>query len=413
MYNSDGYVMIDMKDVNMSQSSQHISGIYNRVVSVIDTNKLALIINAGSNTPMAAVVHKRLNYYVINTTLYIFTINSNDIVIIEEAGTATVDVEIVPTLTEGVKVADFAIGSVEGSIYAPAQESEINDNVTATNTTWSSSKIADELSDKADSSSLATVATTGDYSDLSGTPTIPVLTDLIDDSTEASNKVWSSDKTAAEIAAGAGVTIDDTTTSLTKTWSSSKIDSELSDKADVSATYTKTEVDNALSLKQNATDNNLNTTNKTVVGAINEIKSNIDFNSYNAVNWGTYRGTFNVTGGQWNTIANGNVRDVNSFTSKTDNKITLPDDSLYMVFANVSTNDGSGLVGLIATDNNTELATFLYNKITGQSNKYMGYWVIAGAQNKEISLKVFAQGSGITATVEIDVVRISLSRDTN
>lgn len=254
MYNSDGYVMIDMKDVNMSKSSQHISGIYNRVVSVIDTNKLALIINAGSNTPMAAVVHKRLNYYVINTTLYIFTINSNDIVIIEEAGTATVDVEIVPTLTEGVKVADFAVGTVEGSIYAPEQQSEINDNVTASNSTWSSDKISDELSDKADSSSLATVATTGDYIDLSGTPTIPVLTDLIDDSSTAVNKVWSSDKTAAEIAAGAGVTIDDTTTSLTKTWSSSKIDFELSDKADVSTTYTKTEVDNALSNKANTGD---------------------------------------------------------------------------------------------------------------------------------------------------------------
>lgn len=268
MYNSDGYVMIDMKDVNMSQSSQHITGIYDRVVSVIDTNKLALIINAGSNTPMAAVVHKRLNYYVINTTLYIFTINSNDIVIIEEAGTATVDVEIVPTLTEGVKVADFAIGTVEGSIYAPAQESEINDTVTATNTTWSSDKISDELSDKADSSSLATVATTGDYSDLSGTPTIPVLTDLIDDSSTAVNKVWSSDKTADELAL----------------------------KADATAVYTKTEVDNALSVKQNSNDNNLSTTDKTVVGAINELNAGLSRVKayrckYDYTSWGTSKGT--------------------------------------------------------------------------------------------------------------------------
>ena len=73
-----------------------------------------------------------------------------------------------------------------------------------------------------------------------------MLTDLIDDSSTALNKVWSSDKTAAEIAAGAGVTIDDTTTSTTKTWSSDKINTELSDKADVSTTYTKTEVDTAL-----------------------------------------------------------------------------------------------------------------------------------------------------------------------
>ena len=68
--------------------------------------------------------------------------------IVEEAGEATVDVSIVPTLTEGTKIADFAIGSVEGSIYAPTQQSEINDNVTASNTTWSSDKINTELSNK-------------------------------------------------------------------------------------------------------------------------------------------------------------------------------------------------------------------------------------------------------------------------
>ena len=275
MYNSDGYVLIDMSDVDLTRSSQNIPGIYKRVVEVIDTNKLALIINAGNNTPMAAIVHKRLNYYVINTTLFIFTINSNDIVIVEEAGTATVDVEIVPTLTEGTKIADFAIGSVEGSLYAPEQQSEINDNVTANNTTWSSDKISTELSGKVDSSDLATVATTGNYTDLTGKPTIPVLTDLIDDTTTATTSVWSSDKTAAEIAAGAGVTIDDTTTSTTKTWSSDKINTEvsakpsindttasittvyssdkvdtlLSAKADAATTYTKTEVDTALSSK--------------------------------------------------------------------------------------------------------------------------------------------------------------------
>lgn len=277
MYNSDGYVMIDMSDVDLTRSSQNIPGIYKRVLEVIDTNKLALIVNAGNNTPMAAVVHKKLNYYKITTLLYIFTINTNDIVIVEESGEATVDVEIVPTLTEGTKIADFAIGEVEGSLYAPSQQSEINDNVTAVNSTWSSSKISTELSAKADTSDLATVATSGAYSDLTGTPTIPVLTDLIDDTTTSQDKVWSSEKTAAEIAAGAGVTIDDTTTSLTKTWSSDKINSEvsakpsindttagsstvyssdkvdtlLSGKADTSTTYTKTEVDTALSGKQN------------------------------------------------------------------------------------------------------------------------------------------------------------------
>lgn len=280
MYNSDGYVMIDMSDVDLTRSSQNIPGIYKRVLEVIDANKLALIVNAGNNTPMAAVVHKKLNYYKITTLLYIFTINTNDIVIVEESGEATVDVEIVPTLTEGTKIADFAIGNVEGELYAPSLQSEINDNVTAVNSTWSSSKISTELSAKADTSDLAAVATSGSYTDLSNKPTIPVLTDLIDDTTTSVTKVWSSDKTAAEIAAGAGVTIDDTTTSLTKTWSSDKINSEVSakpsindttassssvyssdkvdtlltGKADTSTTYTKTEVDTALSAKANASD---------------------------------------------------------------------------------------------------------------------------------------------------------------
>ena len=298
MYNSDGYVMIDMSDVDLTRSSQNIPGIYKRVLEVIDTNKLALIVNAGNNTPMAAVVHKKLNYYKITTLLYIFTINTNDIVIVEESGEATVDVEIVPLLTEGTKIADFAIGEVEGSLYAPPQSSEINDNVTAVNSTWSSNKINTELSAKADTSDLATVATSGSYTDLSNKPTIPVLTDLIDDTTTAQDTVWSSDKTAAEIAAGAGVTIDDTTTSLTKTWSSDKINSEvsskpsindttassssvyssdkvdtlLSGKADTSTTYTKTEVDTALSSKASKTVSMIDGTYLVTVGSNKALK---------------------------------------------------------------------------------------------------------------------------------------------
>ena len=42
---------------------------------------------------------------------------------------------------------------------------------------------------------------------------------------------------------------------------------------DMSNYYTKSETDTLLNAKQNSTDNNLNTTNKTVVGAINELKS--------------------------------------------------------------------------------------------------------------------------------------------
>ena len=119
-YNSDGYILIDLKEADIALTTQHISGLYNRVAEeVAKVNKLAIVINAGDLTPLAAVVQKTLNYYVVTTSIYIFKINSNDILIIEEAGEVTVDVSIVPTLTEGVKVADFAIGTTEGSIYAP------------------------------------------------------------------------------------------------------------------------------------------------------------------------------------------------------------------------------------------------------------------------------------------------------
>ena len=61
--------------------------------------------------------------------------------------------------------------------------SEIKDYVTSQTKTWSSDKINTELGNKANSADLATVATSGAYSDLTGTPTIPTNTsDLNNDS---------------------------------------------------------------------------------------------------------------------------------------------------------------------------------------------------------------------------------------
>ena len=178
---SDGYILIDMGAADISKSTQSIVGFYDRIVESVNANKLVLVINFGTYSPMPAIAHKKLNYYEIVTNLYKITINSNDIVIIEETGESTVDVTIVPTLQEGVKIADFAIGEVEGSIYAPEQVDVINDNVTASNTTWSSDKIDNELDKKADASSLAAVATSGSYTDLTNKPAIPSdLDDLSD-----------------------------------------------------------------------------------------------------------------------------------------------------------------------------------------------------------------------------------------
>lgn len=258
MYNSDGYVLIDLTGVDITKTNQYLNGIYNRVLTVIDINKLALVINAGDLTPMAAVVHKKLNYYVINTPLYIFTINSNDIIMIEEAGEATVDVAIVPALLDGVKIADFTIGAVEGSLYAPEQQSEINDNITTDYTTWSSDKIDDELSDKANSSDVYTKSEVDTaLSGKADTSDIPTKTSqlqndsgfitsaqvpVIDDTTVSSSSVWSSYKTSAELGNKAN---------SSDVYTKAEVDTALSGKADTSTTYTKTEVDTALSAKQN------------------------------------------------------------------------------------------------------------------------------------------------------------------
>lgn len=237
-YNSDGYILIDLKEADIALTTQHISGLYNRVAEeVAKVNKLAIVINAGDLTPLAAVVQKTLNYYVVTTSIYIFKINSNDILIIEEAGEVTVDVSIVPTLTEGVKVADFAIGTTEGSIYAPEFQTEINDSVTSDHLTWSSEKIDDELDLKADSADLAEVATSGSYNDLSNKPSIPTKTsDLTNDSGFI---------TSAQVP-----TIDDTAVASDKVWSSYKTSYELGNKANSLDVYTKSEVDTALSGKQ-------------------------------------------------------------------------------------------------------------------------------------------------------------------
>lgn len=257
MYNSDGYVLIDLTGVDITKTNQHLIGIYNRVLTVIDINKLALVINAGDLTPMAAVVHKKLNYYVINTPLYIFTINSNDIIMIEEAGEATVDVAIVPALLDGVKIADFTVGSIEGSLYAPEQQSEINDNITTDYTTWSSDKINTELSSKANAADVYTKAQVDTaLSGKADTSDIPTKTSqlqndsgfitsaqvpTIDDNTVASDKVWSSYKTSAELGNKAN---------SSDVYTKTEVDTALSSKAEAADVYTKAQVDTALAAKQ-------------------------------------------------------------------------------------------------------------------------------------------------------------------
>ena len=142
MYNSDGYVLLDMAQVDISLSSQHIAGMFDRIVNGINnTNKLVIVINVSDYLPMAATIRKVSNYYEIITELYIFKVNSNDIVITQENAGSFSEVTIIPALFEGDKIADFTIGGVSGVLYSPKQESEINDTVASDQTTYSSNKI--------------------------------------------------------------------------------------------------------------------------------------------------------------------------------------------------------------------------------------------------------------------------------
>ena len=51
------------------------------------------------------------------------------------------DVEVTPIVTSGVDIATITVDEVATTIKAPSQVSEIDDSTTASNKTWSSSKI--------------------------------------------------------------------------------------------------------------------------------------------------------------------------------------------------------------------------------------------------------------------------------
>lgn len=66
--------------------------------------------------------------------------------------------------------------STAGSIKGSTTDGNVSANADGTGTVAGWSSLVSTVSGKADSSSLATVATSGLYSDLSGTPTVPVIT---------------------------------------------------------------------------------------------------------------------------------------------------------------------------------------------------------------------------------------------
>ena len=151
-YNSNGYIMLDFSMLDFSRTNQIIDGewrfvspmesaggIYQRVFEIVGTNKFVLILNAQSKTPLPACVSFVNSSYVIESFLYNFAITMDDNVRIE---------------------------NVSSDI--------IKDGIISAGTTWSSSKIKDELDNKVNTSSLSEVAISGNYNDLLDKPDLPV-----------------------------------------------------------------------------------------------------------------------------------------------------------------------------------------------------------------------------------------------
>lgn len=180
---TDGYIIVDMKGIDVSRASQSVPGLYEKVSPVLDANKLVIVNNAGNHTPLPGSCIKSSNYIRITTDIYIFTINSNNILIIEANGSSiTVDVSIVPTYAEGTKVADFEINGQSGEIYIPAYPDIINDSTASDHTVYSSDKVNTLLSGKADTSAIPTK--TSDLQNDSGFITssdIPAIPDDLND----------------------------------------------------------------------------------------------------------------------------------------------------------------------------------------------------------------------------------------
>lgn len=77
-YNSDGYIMLDFNDISFNLNNQTVDGLFNRIKSIVGSNKFVIILNANHGTPLPAAVQFVNNSYVITTSSYSFTITSDD-----------------------------------------------------------------------------------------------------------------------------------------------------------------------------------------------------------------------------------------------------------------------------------------------------------------------------------------------
>ena len=105
-------------------------------------------------------------------------------------------------LSQTEKMADENFFYITDAVVVGA---DIDDTTTSTTKVWSSSKVNTELGNKANTSSLATVATSGSYADLSNKPTIPTaLSQLTDDTThrvvtDTEKSTWNSKASSSDL----------------------------------------------------------------------------------------------------------------------------------------------------------------------------------------------------------------------
>ena len=229
-WNSDGYIMIDFESVDFRRTNQTIEGLFNRLDLVYKTNKVVFIINAHSKSPLVGVVSIVNGQYVIETNIYTFSITIDDNLHIKRNDVPASDIiddtvisadkawssykvneeletkadtsdlsDYQPLLTAGdnITIDENNVISATGGGGSGAQ---IDDTVIVNNKTWSSLKINNELSTKADTSDLS------DYQ--------PLLTAGDNISISSNN----------EISADVSAVINDTTASATTTYSSNKVD---------------------------------------------------------------------------------------------------------------------------------------------------------------------------------------------
>jgi hypothetical protein len=221
----------------------------------------------------ASRVDKMLNFYNANGEI-VNSVDLSDLGGGETGGTTDyIDLENKPSINgvtlEGNKTTEeLGIVSKETDPTVPAWAKQPNKpNYSYEEITNKPTLFSGNYNDLSNKPTLSTVATTGSYNDLTNKPTIPSVAGLASEtyvdnkaSTTLSDAKTYADTKVASLVGSAPETLN----------TLGEIASALQNNPNV-----VTALNNSIATKQNATDNSLNTTAKTIVGAINEINGKI------------------------------------------------------------------------------------------------------------------------------------------